>query len=193
MEEGLINLQEDNTNKEERTRQSLMEENLDLTAKSDDDDEIMVISSQQKTTTNNQDISLNEDQIIVDLNVGGKRFSTLKSTLQTNESQRFFEHLDQFPLDHSRAYFIDRNPIYFSIVLDYLRSIRDMDQYFVIPSQVDLERLKAEAAYFKLFDLVDLIDRKISQLGEFNRIPFQDSLKNVEYFFQFIQQKGKIR
>lgn len=61
---------------------------------------------------------------IVNLNVGGKRFSTSKTTL-TQVAETFFTSLlsgrIQSLRDEHGAIFIDRDPELFSIILNYLR------------------------------------------------------------------------
>ena len=61
------------------------------------------------------------------------------------------------------AYFIDRNPRYFSYVLDYLR-----DGELVIDSNVSLEAFKNEARYFGLFNLEEELNERIEP-GKCNR------------------------
>ena len=76
---------------------------------------------------------------VISINVGGKIFSTFKSTLnlkikkpQTN-NEYYDPHLLQIlisglcfvKLDDKNAIFIDRDPYYFDYILNYLRSINN--------------------------------------------------------------------
>ena len=76
------------------------------------------------------------DSGIIKFNVGGTYFSTSKSTLdkkikKANLSEYYETHLLQALItgmfkvnyDENKAIFIDRNPTYFNLILDYLRSL----------------------------------------------------------------------
>jgi len=58
------------------------------------------------------------------LDIGGERFHTSRATLLKYENCYFSAMLlsDEFKPDSTGAYFIDRNPRYFAILLDYLRT-----------------------------------------------------------------------
>ena len=58
------------------------------------------------------------------LNVGGKRFHTLNSTLQSIPDTLLFQLNESHPSydSLSREYFFDRNPEFFGSILDYYRS-----------------------------------------------------------------------
>ena len=62
---------------------------------------------------------------IINLNVGGVKFATRKSTL-LGEAGTYFDALiksEQWTPDEDGVYFIDRNPRFFPAILDYLRMI----------------------------------------------------------------------
>jgi hypothetical protein len=108
---------------------------------------------------------------IVSFNVGGQTFATLKSTLTKKifikDSQNaFYESniLDQIvsntsraKLDHVGSIFIDRNPKYFELILDYLRSANSDNHKLNLNELTDLEGLFNEAKFFKIKGLLDLI------------------------------------
>ena len=89
---------------------------------------------------------------IVKLNVGGKQFATLKSTLLKHENSYFAYVLNSKDksdviYDENKAIFIDRNPKYFEFIIEYLRTgfmeALPKDYY-------SLKRLTDEALYYKL-------------------------------------------
>lgn len=110
------------------------------------------------------------DSEIVKLNVGGTLFSTLKSTLtkkiknpKTCEFYKdsIFEELLSGDLeskyDENKAIFIDRNPQYFGLVLDYLR-MANTEEEFKLPAAINKNELKKEAKFYQLNGLLDKID-----------------------------------
>ena len=94
----------------------------------------------------------------IKLNVGGTYFTTGLTTI-TKESGSVFEAMfsGQFkvsPDEDDGAYFIDRNPKHFDLILDFLRGA-------LIPSKLDesqREELRVEADFFQLGGLVQLLD-----------------------------------
>lgn len=111
------------------------------------------------------------DSDIVKFNVGGKIFSTYISTLtrkiKKHNSDEFYEpHLLQglvsgvtdVNLDEYKAIFIDRNPKYFSYVLDFLRVISTEEFNFDLPKNEDvLRKLIKEAEFYRLDSFKDLL------------------------------------
>lgn len=85
-----------------------------------------------------------EDVIV--LNVGGKLISTTKATLTSEkESMLFAMFSDRYKLtsDKDGYIFIDRNPKYFKIILEFLRT----RQFFGLEN-VDIKQLNAELEFF---------------------------------------------
>lgn len=96
---------------------------------------------------------------IICFNVGGSLFSTRRNILLNTRLESAVtqsDSLSQTRTVFNNQVFIDRNPEYFSIILDYLRSSGE----FVIPQGIDLNRLRFEAIYYKVNGLLDLIDRQ---------------------------------
>jgi hypothetical protein len=90
-----------------------------------------------------------EDKIIV-LDVGGQLFKTRRSTLMRGSGgiiakQTFFSAALEDEASFTEPLFIDRSPVYFVIVLDYLRS-GEMH----CPSSLSLRRAYEELDYFCL-------------------------------------------
>ncbi len=64
-------------------------------------------------------------QQIIYLNVGGKYFSTSLATIVSEEESLLFKWFSDpeppLPLDKKGAYFLDRDPWTFNVILNYLR------------------------------------------------------------------------
>lgn len=89
---------------------------------------------------------------IVELNVGGTRFSTSKETL-TWVPESFFHslfngHISSYR-DHQGAIFIDRDPKLFSVILNFLRSKQ------LHLEGTDIKALRHEAEFFGVIPLVN--------------------------------------
>jgi hypothetical protein len=88
---------------------------------------------------------------IIKLNVGGKKFTTLKSTLLKYKNSYLADLLekekDKIIYDENKAVFIDRNPKYFEFIIEYLRTgfMEALPQDFHT-----LKRLTDEALFYKL-------------------------------------------
>ena len=88
---------------------------------------------------------------IIKLNVGGKKFTTLKSTLLKCKNSYLADLLekekDKIIYDENKAVFIDRNPKYFEFIIEYLRTgfMEALPQDFHT-----LKRLTDEALFYKL-------------------------------------------
>ncbi|XP_043241119.1 BTB/POZ domain-containing protein KCTD3-like [Amphibalanus amphitrite] len=88
---------------------------------------------------------------IINLNVGGTRFSTSRQTLTWVQDTFFTAMLSgriSSMRDETGAIFIDRDPKLFGVILNYLRT-RDIDL-----SSVDLDALRHEAEFYGLQPLV---------------------------------------
>ncbi|KAI6214549.1 hypothetical protein M3Y94_00281200 [Aphelenchoides besseyi] len=100
---------------------------------------------------------------IVEFNVGGKLFTTTYQTISFDKTSSLYawyiEHKGSAHLvkDKNGAYFIDRDPKCFAIILNYLR-LQSSNQRWeaCLPKEPDgLAMLIEEAAYFKLTILHD--------------------------------------
>jgi len=103
----------------------------------------------------------NASQSWVKLNVGGKIFLTTKQTL-TKEPDSFLSRLvledPDLPTDKDEdgAYMIDRDPRYFSPILNYLRHGK-----LILDEFLSMEGVLAEAEFYNLKKLVQKITDKI--------------------------------
>ena len=91
---------------------------------------------------------------IIKLNVGGKKFTTLKSTLLKYKNNYLANLIEKdkhkIIYDENNAVFIDRNPKYFEFIIEYLRT-GFMD---TLPHDFHtLKRLTDEALFYKLDEL----------------------------------------
>jgi len=100
----------------------------------------------------------NDKSDFVTLNVGGKLFSTSRSTLVTKEPMsmlaRMFaddEHGEMVPScrDRSGAYLIDRSPVYFEPIINYLRHGK-----LILDNNVNPEGVLEEAKFFNIESMI---------------------------------------
>jgi len=102
----------------------------------------------------------------VTLNVGGKYFTTSRSTLMTKEpmsmlARMFAEGEDGFIMtpsnvDKNGAYLIDRSPTYFEPILNYLRNGQ-----LIFDNSVNPEGILEEAKFFGIESLVPQLESLI--------------------------------
>ena len=102
---------------------------------------------------------------LVKLNVGGKMFMTTQGTLLSNQNLIWSkiicpDEIGKIQFDIG-AYFIDRCPKYFGIILNFLRS-----GLLEKGANIDLNFLRNEAEYFCIQGLVKVVDEEIeTQVG----------------------------
>ncbi|XP_068571830.1 BTB/POZ domain-containing protein KCTD16b [Cebidichthys violaceus] len=122
--------------------------------------ETMALSGNCRTNTKEQASVQNSFPDVVELNVGGQvyytRHSTLVGTPNSLLGKLFSSKKDasnDLARDPKGRYFIDRDGFLFRYVLDYLR-----DRQVVLPDHFpEKGRLRKEAEYFQLPDLVKLL------------------------------------
>jgi len=106
----------------------------------------------------------------ISLNVGGKKFATSKSTLLSCQGTYFYAMLSSghWQPDEDGEYFIDRNPKFFGIILDFLRTGK-LDTKGL--DKDSLEKLKQDLDYYLIkaqFEIKpDIIQNPTYQI-EFN-------------------------
>ena len=88
---------------------------------------------------------------LIELNVGGSVYTTLRKTLLSENGSLFHDLLVtnsiEFLKDSNGRIFIDRDGNLFKYVLDYLRNKNSVS----LDTNVDKLKLKGEADYFKLY------------------------------------------
>lgn len=105
-------------------------------------------------------VEMNQQQDpLINLNIGGTHFVTLKTTLANTYFDSIISQPENCQRDSDNAVFIDRNPAYFSIILDFLRC-QSTQTEFVIPHEINLRTLRTEAVFYRVDDLVQLIDKQ---------------------------------
>lgn len=86
---------------------------------------------------------------VLNLDIGGKRFRVLRSTVMKYPNSLVARVITGKDVDHmiifDGAYFFDRNPHYFSAILDYMR----MGQLY-IPQFLLLDQLKEELKFWQI-------------------------------------------
>ncbi|KAL9645042.1 hypothetical protein ABK040_004534 [Willaertia magna] len=96
----------------------------------------------------------------IKLNVGGKLFTTTKDTLMKYKDSFFFSMLSSgkwLPDEDDGAYFIDRNPKLFTIIMDFLRNDGLSETELRVLTNVQKEKLLIEADYFGLDELTKIL------------------------------------
>ena len=115
---------------------------------------------------------------IIELNVGGTVFCTTINTLLSEKNSLFetlinkeTEQVESTVLkDSNNRIFLDRDGPLFNYVLDYLRNKLS----FVPPEHlIETNRLRIEAEYYKLDDMVKLLNEK--QISPINHTLFKKS------------------
>ncbi|CAD7701662.1 unnamed protein product [Ostreobium quekettii] len=136
-------------------------------------------------------------QRIVNLNVGGVRYTTTPSTLSA-EVGAFFDILLsgrwEPDVDGQGSIFIDRNGDLFKHVLEYLRARSSGDSRFRLPlhSVDELLALEREASYYQLPGLQALCRDQIHGFGSLEPvIVVSDSLFDDALGFQSIDRKSE--
>jgi len=110
---------------------------------------------------------MNGQQGWVQLNVGGTKFTTTKSTLSKDPKSFFHRLINQHDdgleshRDLDGAYLIDRDPSYFAPILNYLRHGR-----LVIDKHVEEEGVLEEAEFYNVTGLIDLVKERIRKRDE---------------------------
>ncbi|KAM5271485.1 BTB/POZ domain-containing protein KCTD8 [Ctenodactylus gundi] len=123
---------------------------------------------------------------VVELNVGGQVYVTKHSTLLSVPDSTLAHMFapasprggarrrGELPRDSRARFFIDRDGFLFRYVLDYLR-----DKQLALPEHFpEKERLRREAEYFQLAELVQLLSPKVAKQNSLNDEGCQSDLED---------------
>ncbi|ENN76468.1 hypothetical protein D910_07115 [Dendroctonus ponderosae] len=122
----------------------------------------MAENNTNSTETNNCSIK-NGSKQWVKLNVGGTHFLTTKTTLSRDPKSFLYRLVQEdsdldTDKDETGAYLIDRDPNYFSPVLNYLRHGK-----LVLNKGLAEEGILEEAEFYNIAELITLIKERIGQ------------------------------
>lgn len=117
--------------------------------------------------------------LIIQFNIGGATFTTLKSTVtkkikKPNSNDYYGPNLlemlingqaDDYIYDDMGNIFIDRNPKYFSLILDYLRSANnDLNEIEFPKDSQSFENFFKEAEFYKVEGIIELFYKLANSL-----------------------------
>eukprot|EP01084_Bolivina_argentea_P316663 548963_1 len=103
---------------------------------------------------------------IITLNVGGGYFTTTKQTLlnivDSYFAKRFGGQFSMAPQLKDGAYFIDRDPTYFRLILNFLR-----DGIVILPNnEKELKQLDLECRFYNLCTLQKMIQSELNKIKQ---------------------------
>ena len=120
------------------------------------------------------DISKNNN-IIVNLNISGTKFSTRLETLLSIKDTLFYKLVLSKKFDLNQELFFDRSPKFFPIIIDYLRHKKINYKRF---TNDELAEFYNEAVYFELADIIETIGDRTQE------IEFCNFESNGLYYFK---------
>ncbi len=101
------------------------------------------------------------DNIIVNLNISGKKFSTRLETLVSIKDTLFYKLVLSRKFDLNQEIFFDRSPKFFPIIIDYLRYKKINYKRF---NNDELNEFYNEAVYYELTDIVETIGDRTKEI-----------------------------
>ncbi|OCT95966.1 putative potassium channel regulatory protein [Xenopus laevis] len=123
------------------------------------------------------------NQELVNVNVGGMKFSTLPATLRRFPDSRLARMLDNSDREIrflNGHFFIDRDGSLFSYILDYVRTSQ-----LSLPSDFsEYERLQREAEFYQLFSLADLLSQDALYRPRIEILEVRFLLQETHAFFR---------
>ena len=140
----------------------------------------------EETKKRAEEIVIGDDKThIVELNVGGDKFSTDLRTLQHQEGSIFPRLVQKFDLQRRPTIhvFIDRDSRHFRFILNYMRQGEEVFRCTALRSKdaLDLEEMICEARYYKLNGFMKLLERHRVRLVHKLPASFMNLL-NEKYF-----------
>ncbi|KAF7395552.1 hypothetical protein HZH68_009602 [Vespula germanica] len=132
------------------------------------DDDILYVSSGEDFIYKNKvanDDQINENSEWITLNVGGKYFTTTRSTLTKNEPMSMLARTQKSDCmlkpslkDPKGAFLIDRSPIYFEPLLNFLRH-----NLMILDSNVNVNGVLAEAHYYGMENAICVLTKMANE------------------------------
>ena len=140
----------------------------------------------EETKKRAEEIVIGDDKThIVELNVGGDKFSTDLRTLQHQEGSIFPRLVQKFDLQRRPTIhvFIDHDSRHFRFILNYMRQGEEVFRCTALRSKdaLDLEEMICEARYYKLNGFMKLLERHRVRLVHKLPTSFMNLL-NEKYF-----------
>ncbi|XP_061463535.1 potassium channel regulatory protein [Rhineura floridana] len=124
---------------------------------------------------------MNHQDMII-LNVGGLKFTTWPSTLQRFPESRLARMLSGNDLECrlvNGQFFVDRDGVLFSYILDFLRTLQ-----LSLPSDFsDYQRLQREADFYELYSVADLLRQENLLKPKPEVLEVQFLLQETQAFF----------
>jgi len=145
------------------------------------------------TEDNNNASNINDE--ILKLNVGGEHFITTRTTLCAVEGSMLaalFALDSKFlpPPKIGAEIFLDRNPITFGRILDYLRDGCRLVVNLPKDNVSFLERLRADADYFGLTDLVTLCEEAEVESLVLQKKKEEEKTKTKKKRYEYIRRQS---
>lgn len=129
------------------------------------DNDVLYFNNAMEAVSTKSNLKKHNDWVM--LNVGGKHFTTSKRTLQAKEpnsmlARMFAEDTEGYlmapsNIDENGAYLIDRSPVYFEPILNFLRNGQ-----LIFDSYVNPEGILEEAKFFGIETIIPLLEQTIS-------------------------------
>eukprot|EP01095_Lingulamoeba_sp_RSL-Kostka_P001411 TRINITY_DN11986_c0_g1_i1.p1 TRINITY_DN11986_c0_g1~~TRINITY_DN11986_c0_g1_i1.p1 ORF type:complete len:323 (+),score=81.30 TRINITY_DN11986_c0_g1_i1:27-995(+) len=159
----------------------------------------------------NNNINKYTNESLIKLNVGGVVFYTTSTTLSLSKNSMLYamfskESKFNNPVIIDDAIFIDRDPVYFRVILNYLRTNK-----LIFDKGINKRGLLEEARYFCIESLVEMIELLLSNetnqdeiflksIDEQNENLYEDEEENLdqeeglmEYYRKQLNHKNKKR
>lgn len=107
-----------------------------------------------KKLDNEVDKILDANDYVVKFNVGGQQFATRRSTLNSVADTLFYKIVKSNGLDFKKPIFLDRSPVVFQALLDFLRTKTINYKQF---NKYELVELFQEADYFEVEEIANYL------------------------------------
>lgn len=108
-----------------------------------------------------EDLLQKNPNLILTINIGGKKFYITLKTILNNPDNVFFNLIITEQWNIKDELFIDRSYTYFNVVISYLRNgVVDLSLY----SDEEIPSIKKEAEYYMIEGLIDLLANYVAKI-----------------------------